>query len=150
MAKQRSQTSKFKSPSTGENCTAAQYIAEILIQRKAESENKGSLAYKFWNKTQKAAYTRQVQSVSKLISEFGERAVFDYIVNKNKKVYSAMPKWVKEAVEMHAYFLSKKKEVIKQPKQIRKESVNSKPRKTYGKKTLFSKLRSSNGKSKEE
>ena len=114
MAKQRSQASRFKSPSTGEYCTAAQYIAEVLVQRKAEKDNKGSLAYKFWNKTRKKQYSLQIQKVHQLISEFGERAVYDYIINKNKRVYSAAPK----------------------------------PRKSFGNKSLFSRLRSSDGKSK--
>ena len=111
MARQRSKASRFKSPSTGEYCTVAQYIAEILIQRKAEADNKGSLAYKFWNKTQKKNYTRQVQAVSTLIGKFGESAVFDYIINTNKRVYSASPKWVREAVEKHKSVLDR------QPKQ---------------------------------
>ena len=141
MALKRSKASKFKSPSTGEYCTISQYIAEVLMQRKAEKENKGSLSYKFWNKTQKAAYTRQVQSVSKLIGEFGEKKVYDYIINANKRVYSAQPKWVKDEISKH-----KVKEIKQQAAQIDHVDVNKKPRKAFGKKTLFSKLRSNNGK----
>ena len=92
MAQKRSKVSRFKSPSTGEYCTIAQYIAEILMQRKAEKDNVGSLPYKFWNKQQKKAYTRQVQNVNKLIGEFGEKRVYDYLINKNKRVYSSLPK----------------------------------------------------------
>jgi hypothetical protein len=141
--------SRFKSPSTGEYCTVAQYIAEILIQRKAEADNKGSLAYKFWNKTQKKNYTRQVQAVSTLIGKFGESAVFDYIINTNKRVYSASPKWVKEAVEKHKSVLDRRPKQKIEVTEVSRDNIESQPRKTFGKKTLFSKLRSTDGKSQE-
>ena len=149
MARQRSKASRFKSPSTGEYCTVAQYIAEILIQRKAEADNKGSLAYKFWNKTQKKNYTRQVQAVSTLIGKFGESAVFDYIINTNKRVYSASPKWVKEAVEKHKSVLDRRPKQKIEVTEVSRDNIESQPRKTFGKKTLFSKLRSTDGKSQE-
>ena len=149
MAKQRSKVSRFKSPSTGEYCTVAQYIAEILIQRKAEADNKGSLAYKVWNKTQKKNYTRQVQAVSTLIGKFGESAVFDYIINTNKRVYSASPKWVKEAVEKHKSVLDRRPKQKIEVTEVSRDNIESQPRKTFGKKTLFSKLRSTDGKSQE-
>ncbi len=149
MARQRSKASRFKSPSTGEYCTVAQYIAEILIQRKAEADNKGSLAYKFWNKTQKKNYTRQVQAVSTLIGKFGESAVFDYIINTNKRVYSASPKWVKEAVEKHKSVLDRRPKQKIEVTEVSRDNIESRPRKTFGKKTLFSKLRNTDGKNKE-
>ena len=149
MARQRSKASRFKSPSTGEYCTVAQYIAEILIQRKAEADNKGSLAYKFWNKTQKKNYTRQVQAVSTLIGKFGESAVFDYIININKRVYSASPKWVKEAVEKHKSALDRQPKQKIEVTEVSRDNIESQPRKTFGKKTLFSKLRNTDGKNQE-
>jgi|TARA_R110000744_G_C19267917_1_gene552130 hypothetical protein len=147
MARQRSEVSRFKSPSTGEYCTVAQYIAEILIQRKAEADNKGSLTYKFWNKTQRKNYTRQVQAVSTLIGKFGEPAVFDYIINTNRRVYSASPKWVKEAVEQHRLVLDRRPKQENKVTEVSRDNIESQPRKTFGKKTLFSKLRSTDGKS---
>ena len=149
MARQRSEVSRFKSPSTGEYCTVAQYIAEILIQRKAEADNKGSLTYKFWNKTQRKNYTRQVQAVSTLIGKFGEPAVFDYIINTNRRVYSASPKWVKEAVEQHRLVLDRRPKQENKVTEVSRDNIESQPRKTFGKKTLFSKLRSTDGKSQE-
>jgi len=149
MARQRSEVSRFKSPSTGEYCTVAQYIAEILIQRKAEADNKGSLAYKFWNKTQKKNYTRQVQAVSTLIGKFGESAVFDYIINTNRRVYSASPKWVKEAVEKHKSALDRQPKQKIEVTEVSRDNIESQPRKTFGKKTLFSKLRNTDGKNQE-
>ena len=146
MAQKRSKASRFKSPSTGEYCTTAQYIAEILVQRKAEKDNKGSLAYKFWSKTQKAQYTRQVQRCNKLIAEFGEKRVYDYVINKNKRVYSVLPNWVKEEISNHNV---KEQSVVKTKLNIKKLDPNAKPRKPFGSKTLFSKLRNEDAKSQE-
>ena len=143
MAQKRSKVSRFKSPSTGEYCTIAQYIAEILIQRKAEKENLGSLSYKFWNKAQKKSYATQIQAVSKLINKFGERQVYDYIVNKNKKVYSALPKWVKDAVSQHRTSLEKP---IDDTSELENIDINQRPRRAFGAKNLFSRLRPNNDK----
>ena len=109
------------------------------MQRKAEKDNVGSLPYKFWNKQQKKAYTRQVQNVNKLIGEFGEKRVYDYLINKNKRVYSSLPKWVKEEISSHILPAPKEKEEKYFTESV---DVNKKPRKAFGKKTLFSKLRS--------
>lgn len=77
---------RFKSISTGEPCNAAQYLAEMVCIRKSERENKGSLAYKFWNKGD--AYKIQVRVAHKIIKKYGEKAVFYYLNNFGKNVYS--------------------------------------------------------------
>lgn len=48
--RKRSQKSRYKHESTGDYCTCAAYVAEIMCKRNAERKNKGSLPYKFWNK----------------------------------------------------------------------------------------------------
>ena len=137
MARSRNEVSKFKSPSTGEYCTAAQYIAEVLIQRKAEVDNKGSLSYKFWNKTEKKAYTIQVQKLYALIKEFGEKRVYDYIINKNKRVYSVLPAWVREEISRHSMRPQNNKDSNIPTEDL---DINKRPQKAFGKKTLFSRL----------
>ncbi|MAH44757.1 hypothetical protein CMI37_02960 [Candidatus Pacearchaeota archaeon] len=107
------------------------------------------MAYKFWNKTQKKNYTRQVQAVSTLIGKFGESAVFDYIINTNKRVYSASPKWVREAVEKHKSVLDRQPKQKIEVTEVSRDNIESQPRKTFGKKTLFSKLRNTDGKNQE-
>ena len=137
MTHQRKKGKAFKSPSTGEYCTAAQYIAEVLIQRKAEIDNKGSLPYKFWNKKENKAYTRQVQKLYTLIKEFGEKRVYDYIINKNKRVYSAFPAWVKEGISRHFIRPHKNKDSNVPSEDL---DIRKKPQKAFGKKTLLSRL----------
>ena len=51
MAQKKDNTKKLKSISTGDLCSAAQYVAEVVCLRKAEKDNTGSLEYKFWNKS---------------------------------------------------------------------------------------------------
>ena len=152
MAKQRSTVSKFKSPSTGDYCTLAQYIAEVLVQRKSQKDNKGSLAYKFWNKNQKKSYESQIVSVNRLIKEFGEDVVYSYIIKENTRIYSVgvyqAPKWIKEGLAKHKKLLDRKPKTQKQITDATFDPT-SKPRKAFGKKTLFSKLRKSNGENKD-
>lgn len=84
---QKKPTEKFYvSPSTGQPCSAAQYIAEIVCVRKAEKED-NNLGYKFWNKAQKDQYKSQITVASKLIRLYGEKAVLSYL-NNNKNIYS--------------------------------------------------------------
>ena len=74
--RKRTEKSKYKHESTGEHCTAAAYVAEIMCKRNAENRNEGSLPYKFWNtKKWKWTYQRQVIAANKMIEQFGERAL---------------------------------------------------------------------------
>ena len=75
--------------------------------------------------------------------------MFDYIINTNKRVYSASPKWVKEAVEKHKSVLDRRPKQNIEATEVSRDNIESQPRKTFGKKTLFSKLRSTDGKSQE-
>lgn len=80
---------KYKSCSTGEPCTAAQYIAELVCIRKREKENTGNLEYKFWNKSQKDEYQIQIRVANKLIKKYSTEAVLHYLnTPKGKKTYS--------------------------------------------------------------
>lgn len=80
MAKERSDKSKYRSPTSGVYCTASQWLAETMCVRIAERKNEGSLAYKFWNtKKWKKNYGWQVVCANRLIKEFGEETVISYI-----------------------------------------------------------------------
>jgi hypothetical protein len=55
--------------------------------RKSEKDNKGSLAYKFWNTGE--SYQVQVRVAHKLINKYGERAILHYLNSPNGlKIYS--------------------------------------------------------------
>ena len=50
MAKRkRTEKSKYKHQSTGDHCTCAAYVAEIMCMKYAEYKNVGSLPFKFWS-----------------------------------------------------------------------------------------------------
>lgn len=147
---------KYKSTSTGQQCNGAQYIAEMVCLRKAERENKGSLAYKFWNRGDD--YKTQIRAASKLIKKYSEEAVLKYLNSpRGKNVYSLgfLHKskkfvlnldFVKEGVEKAQEQIDKQ---AKKPKKVVEKlegefmSRQSMPKN----KTLLSKLRKSDGSS---
>lgn len=145
---------KYKSISTGQQCNAAQYIAEMVCLRKAEKENKGSLAYKFWNRGDD--YKTQIRAASKLIKKYSEEAVLKYLNSpRGKNVYSLgfLHKskkfvlnldFVKEGVEKAQEQLDK--EAKKPKKVVEKLEGEFMSRQSMPKnKTLLSKLRKSDG-----
>ena len=89
MAKNKSDSSRYKSPSTGDYCTSAQYVAELMCQRMAEKSNEGSLAYKFWNTSKwKKTYQLQVIEANRLTNKYDDRAVVAALnTSRGKKKY---------------------------------------------------------------
>lgn len=136
----------FKSPSSGVMCSAAQYIAEVMCLRKAERDNEGSLAYKFWNKSQKKAYQAQIVAAQKLISEFNEDILLAFINStEGQKIYSLgfynpLP-FVKEMLAKFSRTYKPIQTIIEEAKP--KIDVEQKPRKVFveKKKSIFSKLK---------
>ena len=142
----------FKSVSTGHSCNAAQYVAEVVCIRRGEKENKGSLEYKFWNKSHHEEYQIQVRVAWKLIKKFGEDALLHYINGPSaKKVYSLgflhksgkfvlilrfVEKGVVASLEKVNKEKSKKKKVLKVPE---KSEYRTPPHQKTN--TLFSKIR---------
>ena len=90
MAKERNEKSKYQSPSTGEYCTCAQYVAEIMCTRMAQKENEGTQAYKFWNTEKwKKTYQHQVILANRLIKKYSTRAIARAINSRElKSMYS--------------------------------------------------------------
>ena len=79
---------KYKSISTGQQCNAAQYAAELVCLRKREKDNKGSLEFKFWNKSQKTEYEIQVRAAWKLIKKYSEKSLIRYLNSAGHNVYA--------------------------------------------------------------
>ncbi len=155
MTQKKSNIQTFKSISTGQNCNAAQYIAEMVCIRRSERDNNGSLEYKFWNNSKNEQYQTQVRVASKLIKKYGHEAILHYLKNDGHNVYSlgflhkskkfVLPlDFVKKGIEKSKKILDqnskKEKTVIDLPK------GEYKPRKTIPQKnTLMSKLRKLDG-----
>jgi hypothetical protein len=142
MPKQRTDLSKYKSPSTGDFCTPAQYVAEIICQRQAKHEKAGTLPYKFWNKGKwKSIYIRQIGLANKLIKEFGEDAMMKFVNSKEGiRTISLGARNVKNSLQRIRI------ELDNAPKHDTIEIIEVKqpiyaPRQSFGSKTLLQRLK---------
>jgi hypothetical protein len=160
MNQKKSSIQKYKSLSTGQPCNAAQYCAELVCLRKRERENKGSLEFKFWNKSQKEQYQTNIRVANLLIKRYDEKSLLRYLKTNGKNIYSlgflhkskkfVLPlDFVEEGVKKCFEDLQKQPEKIKQVEE--KGPLVFKPKKQKKKNnTLFSKLRNIDGKDKKE
>lgn len=128
----------YRSPSTGIECDSAQYIAEVMCQRKAIKDKIPSLEFKFWNKSQKQNYQAQIVAARRLINEFGEKAVLEFLKN-NQFIYSLgrynSPKFIKDGIKKCVKNNSPKEPIIKY------EVEESSSRKSRQKGNLFNKIK---------
>ena len=87
---EQSSTFKYKSKFTGEYIMAHQYIAEIMVDRKAFNE-KAHLPYKYWTTDEKwkKEFKMQVQQAGKLLKKYSVQAIMSAI-NKNLWCYSLL------------------------------------------------------------
>ena len=141
MATNKSDCSKYKSPSTGEYCTAAQYISELMCQRMAEKNNEGSLAYKFWNtKKWKRTYINQIIRANELVEQYDERAIVKFLnSDRGKRIYSLRFPNIENMIAEEERKLKKLEE--NKTTVDYKDSSKSQPRKPFGRQSDMSKLR---------
>lgn len=134
----------YSSPSTGEKCTAAQYVAEIICVRGGKRRG-NDLAFKFWNKQQKKGYQGTIVAVSRLMSAFGEKEVVSFFDNDGKNIYYIgfyhPIQWVKDAVSKYAEgYRKKEQQKLSVSKEVEDEEAVSQevviPKRST-KKTLF-------------
>lgn len=148
MNKKRTEKKPYCSPTTGEPCSAAQYVAEIVCLRNFKKKKMGDPSFKFWNKAEKDIYQGQVVTANKLINEFGIEAVLEYL-NFNKGIYSLGHfnpiKFIKDGISKTKWILDKKKS--SQTINIEEEKCQDVPETTFEipkpkpKTTLIDKLR---------
>ena len=138
----------FKSPSTGVMCNAAQYAAELMCLRKAEKDNKGNLAFKFWNKSQKKSYQAQIVAAHRLIEEFGDKVLIAFINSeKGKKIYSLgfyhPLDFVKKMIEDFAFTYREELEKVSIVEAKEKIDTSQQPRASFAskKKSMFAKFK---------
>ena len=138
--RKRTEKSKYKHTSTGDYCTCAAYLAEMMCLRLAEHKNEGNLTHKFWNKKPwDWTFKQQLFTANSLIKKYGELAVVKAVNSpllskvfslKNKRVVPEIKRQLK-IIEEQA---NKKQELdVKEKPTARKKS--------YGKKTGLNKLR---------
>jgi len=147
--RKRTEKSKYKHQSTGDYCTCASYLAELMCLRLAEHKNEGKLGYKFWNKKPwDWTFKQQLFTANTLVKKYGEVAVVKAVNSpylskvfslKNKRVVPEIVKQLK---------LIKENENKKQELDIKEEPKTRK--KAYRKKSKLNKLRGLNGKKESE
>ena len=139
--RKRTEKSKYKHQSTGEYCTCAAYVAEIMCMRNAEYKNKGSLPYKFWSKKPwDWTFKKQLIAANKILKNISEKALVKAIHSPEfKSIFSLNNKRAKAIINKYA-LLADKEEDTSQKIDFKK---NPKSRsKTFGKKSKLDKLRS--------
>ncbi len=128
--------------------TAAQYITELICEKKALYENR-ILSYHFWKtKEWKEFFKQQIPTANKLLEKYSAKAIIMAIRDKRSyNTYSLRSPQLIKIIE------EKQKEIDSKPvTQVfdYNETDPKKPTKPSGKQSLLDKLRSINGKTKED
>lgn len=146
MVKERSDKSKYTSPSTGEFCTCAQYVAELMCTRMAQRKNQGTQAYKFWNTDKwKKIYQFQVILANRLISKYSELALVKAVQSRElSRAYSLRHPKVNEVVRKHDIQVKLDASKIKKDLDVNESAETRK--KSYGKRSKLNQLRNLDGK----
>lgn len=90
----------YKSILTGEYVMPHQWIAEVLVDRKAKYK-KTSLPYKFWTEPKSEwskEFKRQVQKVAKLLQVYSEEAILNFMKNNSYK-FSVLTQYNQELIK---------------------------------------------------
>ena len=141
MVRKRTEKSKYKHESTGDYCTCAAYVAEIMCKRNAENKNVGSLPYKFWSKKPwDWTFKKQLWAAGKLLKDFSEEALVKAIHSPEfKGIFSLNHPKVVGIIRKYELLLSSEKDKPKQEIEVKKNAKTRK--KSYGGKNLLNKLR---------
>jgi len=140
----------YKHKTNGKDCNAAQYIAEMVCIRKAESENVGRPAYALWNtKKWKNYFRSQVTMAYNLLKNYTDKAIINALNSyKGKKIYSLRVKFLEPIIKSEQNKLNKI-ETYRKPAKEYEDFTDSKPRKQYGKKSQLNFLRDLDGEKKD-
>lgn len=138
--RQRTEKSKYKHNSTGDYCTCAAYLAEMMCLRLAEHKNEGNLTHKFWNKKPwDWTFKQQLFTANSLISKYGEVAVVKAVTSPSlAKVFSLKNKRVIPEINRQLKLIKDQSDKKQDLKVKEKPNVR---KSTYGKKSKLNKLR---------
>jgi len=122
-------STEYRSLNTGQIITPANYIAEIMCQRKAEIENSGNLPKQYWNTTKyKNYYRSQLTKASTLLHTYSALAIVR-AVKKSYKVYSLRPKWFENNIVKEQKILDQERKSRKET-EVRETTKTRKPQKS--------------------
>lgn len=127
--------------SPNKNVTAAQYILELICEKKAKTQQK-DLPIKFWNLPEwKKYFKTQLRKCHSLLKKYDERAIISALKDRRaKKIFSLHAPWLDDIIKEHdnKIKLERTKEKI-----VRTSSKSASFRKNtfVAKKNIISKLR---------
>jgi ribosomal protein S25 len=109
--------------SNGKEVSAAQYITEIICEKKAKI-NKEDLHFRFWtNKKWSKFFRDQITTANKLINEFGEKSVIKALNStKADRIYSLRAPHLKDMIREQQEILSNQNTELSQ-NFMRKEDI---------------------------
>ena len=139
--RKRTEKSRYKHQTTGDYCTCAAYVAEIMCIRNSEYKNQGSLPYKFWNrKPWNWTFKRQLIIARGLLKKYSEATLVQTInLPSCKRIFSLNNRRIITALKKHSKLLTPKPNK-QQDIKLKKDATHRK--KTYGKQSKLNKLRS--------
>ena len=141
MAKQRTEKSKYPSRYSPHGWVhAAQYITELICEKKAQIDKK-ELPLKFWElKEWLKFYRYQITLANKLIKEYGEHVIISALRDKRMwKTYSLRSPFLKNIIEEYK---SKEEIAMKIAKEVEYDFSEKKTFESSNKKkSIISKLR---------
>lgn len=125
--------------SNGKDVSAAQYITEIICEKKAKREGK-DLHYRFWvNKEWAAFYRNQIASANKLVKKYNELAIVKALNNpKTEKIYSLRAPHLIPIIEQEEKVLATKNHELSLNLERKKDASYAKPK---TKNNIISKLK---------
>lgn len=150
MAKQQSQASRYPSKYAPKGyVTPAQYIIELVCEKKALSEGR-ALSLKFWdNPTWATFFKTQLRKCHALLKKYSDKAIIRALQdNRTKKTYSLHAPWLLPIIEEHQQIVSAEEKriseikVVEQPVSV---TTNANIRQVPTKKTSLSRLRDLDG-----
>ena len=128
----------YKHKTTGQECNAAQYIAELVCLREAEKENVGRPAYALWNtKKWQKKFQSQVTKAYQLLKKYQDKAIINALNSyQGKFIYSLRVKKLEKLIQKEQNSLDK----IDIKGSHYEDHTQSRPSKPYGKQSFIRKL----------
>ncbi len=142
MPKKQTQKSKYPSKySPGSYITAAQYILELICEKKA-TYNQTTLPIKFWNLPEwKKFYSSQLRKCYTLLKQFDEKAIIRGLENnKAKNIYSLYAPWLVGIIKDENILVKQEEKIVKNQQPIYRNTTTQKPRRHIVQKSSITKL----------
>lgn len=136
-------TKKYPSKySNGKTVSAAQYITEIICEKRAKTLNK-DIGFKFWtNKEWAAFYRNQISSANKLIKQYDEVAIIKALNNpQTSRIYSLRAPHLIAIIETEEQMLKSKNKKLTLDLERKESATFNKKEFSQNKKGIISKLK---------